>query len=211
MMGALRLCDDGEARRLAVLDSYDICHEGSSDALAALAREAALALDMTMATICVVGADRHWQKASYGPDSQGGTPDGSGLATQVVRTRMPLVVAHAAHDMRLAGDPAPRIRFFAGAPLLGPDRCAIGALCVMDRQPRSFGTAERALLGGYADRAMDHFEIAMLRRNCSPQVIRQSLAYRLRHQLGGPAPEQDRRAVDLLYALGEAVSLDPRG
>ena len=32
--------------------------------------------------------------------------------------------------------PAPRIRFFAGIPLLGPDGLVLGSLCLVGRDPR---------------------------------------------------------------------------
>jgi hypothetical protein len=46
------------------------------------------------------------------------------------------------------------LHFYAGCALRTPDGYSIGALCVMDRQPRAFSFAERTLLDSLGDVAM---------------------------------------------------------
>jgi PAS domain S-box-containing protein len=62
------------------------------------------------------------------------------LAAVVAGERVPLVVADTLRDPRLCQHPmvtaAPFIRFFASAPILGPDGSFLGALTVIDRNPR---------------------------------------------------------------------------
>ena len=74
--------------------------------------------------------------------------------------RRTLVVPDALDDRRFADLPCvtgePRLRFFAAAPLIGPDGACFGSLDVMDRDPnRSFGETQCSILEALAHTAAD--------------------------------------------------------
>ncbi|MDF2476198.1 MAG: hypothetical protein K0S24_1681 [Sphingobacterium sp.] len=51
------------------------------------------------------------------------------------------------------------IRFYAAAPLITSEGFLIGALSIMDKQPRGFNASERSILAGLARTAMDQIEL----------------------------------------------------
>ncbi len=79
-----------------------------------------------------------------------------------------LVVLDATLDPRFADSPlvtgAPRIRFYAGAPLVSPSGHVVGTLCVIDQKPRSaFSRASRERLRRLAALTLDRLELRRLR------------------------------------------------
>src|SRR4029453_7682401 len=68
------------------------------------------------------------------------------------------VVADTLDDDRFRGHPVvvrePRIRFCAGSPLVTRDGHAVGALCVIDRVPRTLTSEQRAALGALGPHAL---------------------------------------------------------
>ncbi len=111
-----------------------------------------------VATLSLVGADRVWRKAYVGPVAAEGLREGS-VCDMFASIGELLVVEDAAADARLAGldlvvGPPP-MRFCAGAPLLGPRNLIVGALCVLDRQPRSVPERQRQQLHRLAEEASD--------------------------------------------------------
>ncbi len=65
------------------------------------------------------------------------------------------VVSDLRRDERFSGNPLvtrePPIRFYAGAPLVYQESVRLGALCLMDRRPRTFSRGEQAELLMLAD------------------------------------------------------------
>src|SRR5262245_29453474 len=92
-----------------------------------------------ISVISFVDDDREWFKARIGLDAVELPRTGS-FAEQVMRECKPLIVTDAASDCRFSGSTlvvsAPKVRFYAGVPLVARDGRAFGALAVMDVIPR---------------------------------------------------------------------------
>jgi hypothetical protein len=131
-------------RRLEVLDTPS---EAAFDRIAGLAADV---LRMPIALVTLVDRDRQWFKARRGLDAAE-TPREIAFCAHTILQDGVCLVPDAAEDERFRANPlvtgGPRIRFYAGAPLTTADGHRVGALAVVDTQPREdFGEAECSIL-----------------------------------------------------------------
>lgn len=128
-----------EAERLAALASYDILDTSPQAQYDELVELAQLICDTPMAMISLVDEARQWFKAEVGLGVRQ-TPREGAICAWTVMSADPLLVSDALLDPRFRESPlvvgGPRIRFYAGVPLVTPQSEVIGALCVMDTVPR---------------------------------------------------------------------------
>jgi two-component sensor histidine kinase len=161
-LGASAATPDGaplrtEENRLAALRALEILDtppEPEFDDLAALAADLTGA---PAAFVSLVDAERQWFKARTAPGPIE-TPRSWSFCDHLLRAGAGevLVVPDAATDLRFQANPlvlgGPRIRFYAGAPLVTAEGLVLGALCVTSPEPRpgGLGDAERRRLASLA-------------------------------------------------------------
>jgi diguanylate cyclase (GGDEF)-like protein/PAS domain S-box-containing protein len=130
---------DSESRRLDALLAYDILDSEAEQAFDDLVTVVARTFEVPMAAVSLIDRGRQWFKARIGLEPPE-TPRHFAFCDHVVRSKGLLVVPDAHTDARFASNPlvtgAPGIRFYAGAPLISPEGHALGALCVLDQEPR---------------------------------------------------------------------------
>ena len=130
-----------EAARLRVLRSYEVLGTAPETALDELTRLAARLCGTPMALISLVDGERLWLKSHLGLELSETAREHS-FCEQLVRRGdgAALVVPDAAEDTYFRTSPfvteGLRLRFYAGAPLMSPEGHVLGALCVLDAQPR---------------------------------------------------------------------------
>ena len=106
-----------------------------------LTREAARQLQCPMALLSFLDYSRQLPKSQVGLEF-GETPRESAICAYTILCQPTdaFVVHDARQDHRFCHSPLvkeePRIRFYAGVPVVSPDGYAIGSLCVMDHEPR---------------------------------------------------------------------------
>lgn len=132
-------------RRMQALADYDILDSDSEreyDDIAFLAKRLCAT---PVALVSLVEEDRQWFKARDGFDACQTSIDQS-VCRHGLASRDPLIINDLTLDPRTRDNTlvteGPRIRFYAGAPLVTPDGTAIGMLCVIDVVPRPHGLDE---------------------------------------------------------------------
>jgi PAS domain S-box-containing protein len=152
-----------ERARLEALRAYDILDTPPDCACDDLVQLAAQLCGVPIAVISLVDSARLWFKASVGVNVYEARRENSFCAHAVLHPEESLVVPDALADPRFANSPLvtgePRIRFYAGVPLVTPGGHALGTLCVIDRVPRHLTDGQQAALGRLARLAMDQFEL----------------------------------------------------
>src|SRR6185436_5694743 len=107
------------------------------------------AFDVPVALVTLVDSERQWFKSRVGFDLRE-TPRDLALCAHVVHRRADLIVTDTLQDDRFADHPlvrnAPRVRFYAGAPLILDDGSCLGTLCLVDTRPRQIDETAIALL-----------------------------------------------------------------
>ena len=136
---------DNEHERLAALIALGILgtdHTTEFDIYPSLVSKA---FSAPIAAISLVDQDRQWFKASVGLDVTETPRDSSFCAHAILNPDEVLYVPDATKDDRFADNPLVvgefGLRFYAGKPIIGPSGHAVGAICVMDREPREVGPA----------------------------------------------------------------------
>src|SRR5260221_7146422 len=153
-----------ELDRLDALRRYKVMDTAPEASFDRIADIAARLFGTPVALVSLVDETRQWVKARHGFDLTE-IPRAFSLCGHAIRSPGEvLVVADTMRDPRFAENPfvtgGPRIRFYAGAPLLTPDGFALGTVCVIDDKPHvGFGEQHRDDLRHLAAIAISELEL----------------------------------------------------
>jgi anti-sigma regulatory factor (Ser/Thr protein kinase) len=163
--------DAAEVGRLAALRRYRILDTEPEQAFDDLAQLAAQLCGTPIALITLVDAERQWFKARVGL-SVTETARSVSFCTHAIEQPDLFVISDATRDERFRDNPLvasdPRVRFYAGAPLVTPDGHALGTICVVDSVPRDLTAEQREALEALRRQVMAQLE---LRRNLDELAV----------------------------------------
>jgi two-component system, cell cycle sensor histidine kinase and response regulator CckA len=151
-----------ESRRLKVLWQYEILDTVPEEVFDDLTELAARICEAPIALISLVDEDRQWFKAKVGITVTETSRDISFCAHAIKQQEL-FIIPDATKDLRFASNPLvisdPKIRFYAGAPLITPDGQALGTLCVIDKVPRELRLEQQQALRVLARHVMTQLEL----------------------------------------------------
>ena len=138
-----------EKKRLKVLWQYEVLDTVPEEVFDDLTELAARICEAPIALISLVDEKRQWFKSKVGTTVNETSRDLSFCAYAINQADL-FIVPDATRDERFADNPLvtsdPKIRFYAGAPLITPDGHALGTLCVIDKVPRELRPEQQQAL-----------------------------------------------------------------
>jgi len=151
-----------EAARIAALNRYAILDTEPEQSFDDLVILAAYVCKTPMAMLSLVDEHRQWFKSKVGVQVRE-TPREVSICSHAIQQEDLFVVPDTSEDPRfrenvlVVGEP--RIRFYAGAPLINEDGFALGTLCVVDREPRELDEDQRSALMSLSRLALAQMEL----------------------------------------------------
>jgi len=151
-----------EPERLQALQRYNILDTLPEVEFDDLTRLAAYICETPMAFISLVDENRQWIKSRIGLDATS-TPRDIAFCAHTILEPDLLIVPDAILDERFKNNPLvvnePKIRFYAGAPLVTSQGYGLGTLCIIDRLPRELSQQQKDALRGLSRQVVSLLEL----------------------------------------------------
>ncbi|TWI53685.1 PAS domain S-box-containing protein/diguanylate cyclase (GGDEF)-like protein [Pseudomonas duriflava] len=168
---------DAESERIALLNTLEMLNTDAEPVFDRITQLAADIFETPIASVTLLDGDRAWFKSCVGI-SFDEAPREHSFCAYSIQQHDPLIVPDMMKDARFMQNPyvlgPPHIRFYAGAPVESLEGHALGALCVIDTQPRQFSSRQARILkslAGMVSREIQMREATTLSRR---QLLRSS-------------------------------------
>ena len=163
-----------EDERIAALRTLEILDTEFEPAYDAIVRLASIICQTPIASINLVDTDRQWPKASVGGVDLS-APRSASFCAHTILYEETLVIEDTHRDERFLDNQLvsgfPHIRFYAGQRLLTPSGHAVGALCVVDHEPRQLSDDQLSALQALGRQTAILFELRMRSRQLEEEIV----------------------------------------
>jgi diguanylate cyclase (GGDEF)-like protein/PAS domain S-box-containing protein len=145
---------DNEQARLQALRALEVLDSEPDQELDALVRVASRVCGTPISLVSLVDESRQWFKANTGLANAQQTPREFAFCAHAILQSEVFEVRDASTDTRFFDNPLvegdPRIRFYAGAPLVLSNGHRVGTLCVIDTAPKALTQQQKECLADLA-------------------------------------------------------------
>ena len=159
---------DDEEARLQELLKYDILDTPQEHDFEDVVKLAANVCNASIGLVTFVDDCRQWFKAKTGWEYQETSREVSFCAHTIHSARF-MEVKDTLEDDRFRSNPlvmdGPRVRFYAGVPIVSPAGYKLGTLCVLDKSPRQLTNQQQFALEVLAKYVMHLLELRLKKQN----------------------------------------------
>jgi GAF domain-containing protein len=192
-----------DAARVAALQKYAILDSEPEQAFDDLVLLASFISNTPIALISLVDENRQWFKSKMGV-SVSETPREIAFCNSAIRQPDVFVVPDTLSDDRFRNNPLvlsdPKIRFYAGAPLINEEGYALGTICVVDKTPREFSLGQQAAL-----KALSRLVLAQMEFRRNLMLLKEALTDRTKEE-----HERQQEILKLQQTLLRVLGLRPQ-
>ena len=189
-----------EVARLATLQKYAILDTDPEQGFDDLTLLASYVCRTPIALISLVDENRQWFKSKVGL-SISETSREVAFCSKAILEKDVFVVPDTLEDDRFRDSPLvvsePRIRFYAGAPLITEEGYALGTLCVIDSTPRKISPEEAEAL-----KALSRLVLAQLEFRRNLMLLKEALNDRTKEE-----HQRQKELLELHEALFRVLGL----
>jgi GAF domain-containing protein len=149
-------------KRVEKLEQYELLDTMPESEFDDIVDLASAFFGMPISLISLLDSHRQWFKARVGVAVQETPIEIAFCNHAIAKPGEVMVVPDSLLDTRFKNNALavndPHVRFYAGAPLVTDDGFALGTLCVIDHQPRTFSPEQKRILQILANKVMERFE-----------------------------------------------------
>ncbi|PSR56837.1 hypothetical protein AHMF7605_26730 [Adhaeribacter arboris] len=151
-----------ENLRVQELNKYNILDTPEEEKFDHLVTLASFICGTPISLISLITHNRQWFKAKMGI-KETETPRELSFCQYVIQSDDILEIPDTLGDIRFYSNPYvtgnPKIRFYAGAPLVTSNGYRLGTLCVIDTEPRELSEAQKMALATLSEQVVAHLEL----------------------------------------------------
>lgn len=199
-MEAQRVVSLNDRERVEALQKYQILDTEPEQAFDDLTLLASFICKTPIALVSLVDENRQWFKSKIGMKPSE-TPRDIAFCSVAIQQSEVMVVPDTLEDERFRDNPfvisEPKIRFYAGAPLINEDGHALGTLCVIDQRPREITADQKDALQALSRLVLGQMEF---RRNLV--LLKQALTERTKDE-----HDREREILKLQQQLTRVLGL----
>lgn len=212
-----------EKERQNDLESYKVLDSFPEAEFDKLTKLASYICGTPIALISLIDNDRQWFKSNLGLDGVTETPRDIAFCNQAIQQEQVFEISDALIDDRFKDNPfvtgAPKIRFYAGAPLVSPQGNHLGTLCVIDQKPHKLSPEQIEALKTLSSQVIELLELRRANQQLADQhqlLVNKArlqtigeLAGGVCHQINNPLAIIVGRSMILRSQLKQKLANDP--